>query len=115
MRNTSDEHTMLINEKGDYEVVPYEEIKGTPDGVRAFVFERLGERYVSIWHKNAECEITLPVAKDKISYFTDFGKEEIETVGNEKSVTFAVNSRKYIKTSLTKDEICEAIKNSSVK
>jgi hypothetical protein len=115
MRNTSDEHTMLINEKGDYEVVPYEEILGTPDGVRAFVFERCGERYVSIWHKNAECEITLPAAKDKISYFTDFGKEEIETVGNEKSVTFTVNSRKYIKTSLTKDEICEAIKNSSVK
>ena len=115
MRNTSDEHTLIINEKGEYEVVPYEEIKGTPDGVRAFVFERLGARYVSIWHKNAECEITLPVAKDRISYFTDFGKEEIETAGNEKSVTFAVNSRKYIKTSLTKDEICEAIKNSSVK
>lgn len=115
MRDNSDEYTIIINEKGEYEILPYEEIKGTPDGVRAFIFERLGERVVSIWHKSGECELSIPVGKDKVEYFEDFGKGALPVAGNEKLSTINVDSRKYIKTALSKDEIISALKNSIAK
>ena len=113
MRNTSAEHTLIINENGEYELLPYEEISeiGAPDA-RAFVFERGGARYISIWHTTGEGNITLPVPKEKIKYLTEVCGEEIAVCGEDGSVTLPISSRKYIKTALSREEILSAFKNS---
>jgi len=112
MRDSSDEYTLIVNSDGEYELLPCFEIKNVAGGaVSAFVFEYLGYRYVSVWHKTGEGRIALPVSAEKISYLTEVAGDEISVDGNEKSVTLQVNSRKYVKTSLSREEITAVLES----
>ena len=49
LKNPEQEHTLLINERGEYELAAYDLMKDAAGGdvrLRTFVFERCGERYV---------------------------------------------------------------------
>jgi hypothetical protein len=49
LKNLKQEHFILINEKGGYDLIPYQQITGIPDTtIRAFVYERNGKSGV-VW------------------------------------------------------------------
>lgn len=54
LKSTTQEHHLYLNEKGEYELVPWTQIRVAGDemhhGLRAFVFERAGKRVVAYWH-----------------------------------------------------------------
>ena len=68
MMRAGGEHILLVNEDGAYELLPYERIAGTPEGLYAFVFARRGKQYAVYWYQGEDKDIFLPM--------TDFVCEE---------------------------------------
>ncbi|MBR2838359.1 MAG: hypothetical protein IKE55_06240 [Kiritimatiellae bacterium] len=61
LKSPTQEHHLIVNGKGEYELVEVEELPGVAGGrVRAFMFERGGMRYVTLWHASGECRLSLP-------------------------------------------------------
>src|SRR5690606_23596132 len=52
LQHLEQEHILLINEKNEFELRPYEQIENVANSrdVRAFIFERNGNHYVVYWH-----------------------------------------------------------------
>jgi hypothetical protein len=71
LRNLDQEHILLINEEGNFELAPYAQVEkfagGDPSG-RAFVFERGRKVYGVYWHTSgqASLEVALPSAKVRL-------------------------------------------------
>lgn len=113
MRDSSDEYTLIINEKGEYEICHCEEISEiAKENVKAFIFERHGERCVSVWNTKGEGEISLPLESGKIKYLDEIAGKEIAISEKNGFAVLPVGSKKYIRTSLSKEEIVSAFKNS---
>ena len=61
LKDPNAEYHLYLNEASEYELVRWEEIPDVCGGqVRAFVFERGGERYVAYWHVSGEGTMLLP-------------------------------------------------------
>ena len=101
LRDPDTEYTLLINESGEYELVPYYEIKTKDSDISAFRFERCGKNYVVCWHKTGSGKITLPVSKDSIICEKALGGERIEILGDDTTATITISDNCYI--SCTKD------------
>ncbi len=96
LRDPNTEYTLLINADGEYELVPYYEIKTRDGDVSAFSFERNGKSYVTCWHKTGSGEITLPTSKDSIICEKELGGERIEVRGNDTKATITISDKCYI-------------------
>ncbi len=103
------EHILLVNEEGDFELQAYEQISNIANGsknVRAFIFERNNKPWVVYWHTSGDGNLELPVSSDKINLFEEPGKE-IPLQTNEKSIIVPVGNRRYIQFNLSHDEVIE--------
>lgn len=63
LKDTSREHTLLIDEEGEYELVPYERIAadGGSGAVTAYLFVRKGRTYAVVWHNTGSGTLAVPV------------------------------------------------------
>lgn len=69
LRSSGEEHILLIDEKGEYELVRYRQIEQAVQGdsrVRAFLLERQGSRCVVYWHTAGEGRLLLPLSPREI-------------------------------------------------
>lgn len=118
LQNLDQEHILLINESGEYELVPYDQIQGAASGskdVLAFVLERMGASYVVYWHTNGEGELELPVGESSISLHKDLGGEALAVSAQNGKVTLPINNRMYVKSSLSKQELIKAFEGATLK
>jgi hypothetical protein len=99
LRNLEQEHILLINEKGEFELVPYWEIERAASGnplVHAFVFERQSRVYVVFWHRLGEGKLRIPVPKSAVRLFADLGKPEIPVEQSGPEVVVPIGARAYL-------------------
>ncbi len=108
LRDTDQEHTLLINEAGEYELVPYERIPTGEERVSAWYFERAGKRYVTCWHTTGEGHLFLPLAAGDFTYSDELGSEPILPEIVEDGVMLPIGKKRYLCTSLTKEELLAA-------
>ncbi|MFA7636989.1 MAG: hypothetical protein WCX81_04425 [Monoglobales bacterium] len=111
------EHTLLINEKGEYELAEYKQMKKAAGGnqnIRAFLFERLGKTYVVLWHLTGEATLRLPICKDKILYEDELGGEKLSIKKDGKKSILSIGKKRYLSTELSKDEVKKAFENAQV-
>lgn len=109
------EHTLLINEKGEYELVEYEEIKEVAGGaVSAFVFERAGKNYVVCWHKTGKGKLSLKLDVSDFVYENEIGGEKAAAEKDGDKLVIEVEGKKYLSTTLSKDELVCAFKNAVI-
>lgn len=67
MKNSSQEHILLKNNRGAYELYPYEMIDLADNReIRAFIFERNKKTMIVYWHARGSAEIGLAIPPDKI-------------------------------------------------
>ena len=67
MKNSSQEHILLKNNRGAYELYPYEMIDLADNNeIRAFIFERNNKTMIVYWHARGSAEIGLAIPPDKI-------------------------------------------------
>jgi len=109
LRDTEQEHTLLIDEKGDFELVPYEQIINVAEGqeeIRAFIFKRKKEWHVVYWHTSGSKSLELSVNPGEITLLEELGRMvQAEPGRNGNSVILPVSHRRYIKSGkLSKNE-----------
>ncbi|MBQ3573967.1 MAG: hypothetical protein IJA16_05155 [Clostridia bacterium] len=111
LRNPNQEHILLINENGEYELAAYDEIKGVASGsedISAYVFERLGKTYVVCWHKKGSGKLSLPLKAQDIKYEEELGGAVIPVEEADGLAVIPVENRRYLSSELSKEAIVEA-------
>lgn len=119
LRNAGQEFTLLLNEKNEPELVPYDRIMNVANESReviAFTFERNKDLYAVYWHISGDKKIELPIKSSDLTLMENLGKEiQIQSGQNVENSVLPVGNRRYIKTSkLTKDELITAFKNAKI-
>jgi len=118
LQNLQQEHILLINEQNKFELVPYEQITEAAGGsrdIRAFVFERQNELYVTYWHISANKKLLLPLDAANVKLYKELGKEENLATGQGNSVTVPVGERLYMKASnVSKEQLIDAFAKASI-
>ena len=117
IKDHSKEHHLLVNEKGDYELVRYEQILGGDEArpVRAFLFEKDGTNRVVYWNCTGDGRLWLPVASRDISLFDEFAGNPVEVSSQDGGMIVPAGSRMYMKTHLSRKEIEKAFNASRLK
>ena len=93
------EHHLLVNERGQYEIVAIEEIPNLAGGaLKAYTFQRAlrpDETCVLIWAINDEVTLQLTVAGDRLTVMRPFGKR-VPFQSELKSAAVRIGDRKYL-------------------
>ena len=108
LKNGNQEHILLINETGEYELLPYEEVLGTDENIAAFLFERKGKSCAVIWHKTGEGEAEIPLSLDAFSYVDEIGGENIAEEKDGKG-RIPVGKRRYMISNVSREKLLSAI------
>lgn len=116
MRDPKQEHILLIDEKGKFELQPYEQIsdaaKSNP-AVRAFVFARSGKTCVVYWHAKGEGKLMLNLKPENLHLFKQLGKElKIEKKNG--GVILPLSDRHILEIDLNREEVVKALRNAQV-
>ena len=117
LKNVSQEHHLLVNAKGEYELVRYDQILAGDDArpVRAFIFEKDGANWVLYWHCTGNGRLWLQAAPGKVEVFDGFAGKPVAVEASNGGVIVPVGARLYLKTSLPRGEIEAAFKASALK
>jgi len=117
LRNTEQEHTLLINEAGEYELAAYDKIEnafGGDKSVSAFVFERAGKTYVTLWHTADKCEVSLKLDADSAVYEKDIAKEAIPFEAKNGEIIIPIENKAYFSIELPKETVISAFENGKI-
>lgn len=109
LRNPKAEHTLLINEMGDYELVPYYKLETDPR-ITAFQFARGNENWVVYWHRTGEGQLRLPIKPENVQCFRQLDAPALAVAASEEGVVVPVAQRHYLRTDLSPEDLKEAMK-----
>ncbi len=112
LKNLSQEHILLINEQGKFDLCPYEQIKEVAakgSALRAFIFERLGKTYVVYWHTSGEGKLKLGINKAKVHLFKELGKE-IPVKEKSNGIIIPASERLYLQVDMPREKVIEAFR-----
>ncbi len=107
------EFILLINESGEYELAEIKQMP-TSETFRAFCFERNGSNYVVYSDTFGSTKLKLALSADAISLSDSIGGADVAFDACGDSVIIPCDNRRYLKTSLTKDEIYAAFAEAEV-
>ena len=110
------EHILLINEEGNFELAPYKQISniaGQNNNVRAFVFRRHNKTWVVYWHCRDTKLMELPIAAKNIKLFEDLNKE-LPIDGDQNRVTLPLGKRRYLKLDLPESDVLKLFLNAKI-
>ncbi|MEN6456934.1 MAG: hypothetical protein ABFD10_21985 [Prolixibacteraceae bacterium] len=113
LKNLNQEYILLVNEAGEFEMCPYDEISGVANAdphVRAFIFDHLDEVYVVFWHTSGEGSMLLDVNPEKVKLYKELGKA-IPVKHDDRGLIVPVGDRQYLGFNLPKKEVISILKN----
>ena len=116
LQDPHQEHILLINEKGNYELAPYIQLMNIADkdpDIRAFLFTRKERVWVVYWHCRGEGTISLPAGPDKIRLFEELGKE-IPLEDTQDGTVVPVGDRRYLAFDLSREEVVRVLREAVV-
>jgi hypothetical protein len=119
LQNLNQEHILLLNEKQELELVPYDQIMNVAQEsreVRAFTFKRNNSFYVVYWHISGDRNLELPLKSNEIILMESLGVAiPVQSDKNGNNSVLPVGKVRFIKTSnLTKDDLINAFKNAKI-
>lgn len=117
LRKTEQEHVLLINEEGKYELSPYTRVAGAAQGdarLVAYVFSRRKKNYALLFHTEGEGALTLPLPADTLVYERDLGGEHLSMLTDGSSTTFIVGERRYLSTDGDMETLVRALESATL-
>jgi hypothetical protein len=118
LKDIKQEHILLVNEKNEPELVPYDQIGNVANGsreVRTFTFMRNNDLYAVYWHISGNKELELPISSKDFTLLEEIGKELPVISASEGKTIVPAGNRHYIKTNkLTKDELMSAFSRAKI-
>lgn len=117
LKDLTQEHHLLINENGEFELVPVFQINNIADNnrdIRAFMFNRKGHWYVLFWHISGESKLLLDVKKSEVKLYKEFNVVETIDMAHDQ-IILPVSDRRYLKfENKSRDEIVKLFKSGVV-
>jgi hypothetical protein len=114
LRNLRQEHLLLVNERGEFELVPYEQIEkvaGADKPARAFVFERQGSAWVVYWHTSGDGTLEIPIAAKRLKLMRELGKP-LAVKGDGRATPLPLGERRFVQCAgVTRREVIAAFRN----
>jgi len=113
LKDTEQEHILLVNENGEFELQPYRQISGIPidsSVIRAFAFARHGKSYIVYWHTYGQAEIELNVQPGQVKLFKDLGRE-VPVKELEDKVILPVAGRHYLEFNLPQKDAIKTFRS----
>jgi len=114
LRNLKQEHLLLVNERGEFELAPYEQIEkvaGAEKPGRAFIFERQGNIWVVYWHTCGEGMMEIPIAAKRLKLMRELGKP-LAVNGDGKSARLPLGERRFLQCAgMTRREVIAAFRD----
>ena len=114
LKDKTQEHTLLINEAGEYELVPYSRIETCGEEIRAFFFERSSRNYVVCWHTAGCGKLKLALPAETVCYEKELGGETISFDAGCNEITIPVAGKSYLSTTLPKETLLKAFRNAKL-
>ncbi len=111
LKDKKQEHTLLINEQGDYELVPYTQMQTCGDSVRAFCFQRAGRNYAVCWHTTGSGNLQLALPGHAVTYEQELGGKTISFDSCGSDITIPLAGRSYLSTCLPMETLLTAFEN----
>ncbi len=117
LRNLKQEHTLLVNEHGKFELVPCEQIErvaGAKQPGRAFLFSRNGNVWVAYWHTSGSGVLEIPLEAKRVRLMRELGKP-LAVKGSGKVARLPLGERRYLECEgLARQEVIAAFQNAKI-
>ncbi len=111
LQNLEQEHILLIDENGAFELAPYTQIEaaaGKDSLARAFVFERKAKVYVIFWHSSGSASLEIPLPSEGVRLLADIGKP-LQLVKADGALRVPLEGRMYLECSgLSRERVIAA-------
>lgn len=116
LKNLDQEHILLIDEQGQFELQPYDPIPGVDSALSAFLFERKGRRYVVYWHKTGSASVKLPLDASSASLVLEkeLGGQRLDVELSDGAVIIPAAGRCYLSSDLSREALSEAFAKAQV-
>ncbi len=115
LRNPNQEHILLKGKRGEYELLPYEQIKvaNGNKNVRAFVFSKNEKTTVVYWDTTGEEKISLNLDAAKVKLYKESG-EPVEIRKTSGGIVIPAGNRLFLETGTNIEEAKNAFKNAEI-
>jgi hypothetical protein len=117
LRNLDQEHTLLLNQRGEFVLLPciqIEKIAGPSSPARAFLFEYEGATWVTYWHTLGEAFLQLSLPAKHLTLMRELGKPlTIQATGQRAKLP--LGERRYVRfQNLSRTEVIAAFENATI-
>ena len=110
LKDPRQEHILLINESGVYELVPYDPVPCGCGEISAYSFCRKDRNYIVFWHKTGEGSLRLRWAGE-CRLESEPGREDL-TIGIDGQMRILpAAGRRYFSSTLSMDSLVDAFQN----
>lgn len=117
LRNAAQEHTLLVNEEGAYELCPYNRIEGAAGGdarVTAYLMTRRGRTYAVLFHNTGCGKLTLPMDAEALVYEDELGGAHLPISKGNGTATISLDDKHYLSTDASPEVLIDAIKRATL-
>jgi hypothetical protein len=115
LRTTESEHILLINEQGNYELVPYTQVNTEDEKLRAFTFRRMGKNYAVIWHTEGSAKLCIPNAPEDLVYEKELGGECLNVTKKAGNAELLLAGRSYLSTEENIETLISSLERAALK
>jgi hypothetical protein len=116
LKNLNQEHILLINETGGFELQRYDQMHDVAGGnstIRAFIFDRSGKIYVVFWHPYGKGRLKLKIDAGKIHLYKVLGKE-IPVEKDDNGIIVTYGDRQYFEIDLPRNEVLSLFRDAII-
>ena len=115
LKNLDQEHILLLNASGEYELTPYEQIPTADPLVRAFMFQRKGKTVVVFWHTEGNGTLRLPLQSNaRLTREIDKGHITIKKEAGKGALLLPIGDRSYLTTDADPSAVRKAFASCSL-
>ena len=117
LKQPGQEYTLLINEQGDYELVPYfplPDAAGENPSVRVYTFSRRGKNYAVCWSPTGKATLNLPLNSTDLLYEKELGGLRLPMEEAANGVFLPIEGRAYLSTALPLEQLTAALRAATV-
>jgi hypothetical protein len=115
LKNLEQEHILLINEAGKFELIPYEQLKTVAKSdpqVRAFIFKRNEKNWVVYWHVSGTGKLKIKTDNSHFRLYKTLGTPIATDSGPE--VLIPLEDVHYLEFDIPRNEVAQLLDNADV-
>lgn len=118
LRDPDQEHILLIDEKKQFELVPYTEVLNVAGGkgdIRAFTFERQESIHVVYWHTSGHSSLVIAPLETRVRLLPDLFEDGLPIHESAAGMVLPAAGRRYLKCPrATREQVIRAFQEATI-